>query len=216
MVSDADADSSPRTYAPHDWFPDGAPVVIRLMPEYSVEVPLFPQSDRTDALVPVELLAKLIRWQKEFRSELPLGERLAINRGKRPMGRLRRSHWKLLSRWLLKGRLTWSSIFGLCLGADHAPDHRVSGDCRPCNGTSVTGRIGHDGLVDEPDWPYEKFETAESQQYVSLTESMAREAAAAAGITSVRLLEGVITMERQRSRLNLFVRDGVVIKAAFF
>ena len=41
-------------------------VVIRMMPEYSVDVPLFPQSDFTDALVPEELLARLIRWQKEF------------------------------------------------------------------------------------------------------------------------------------------------------
>jgi hypothetical protein len=28
--------------------------------------PLFPQSDDTDALVPEDLLAKLIRWQSEF------------------------------------------------------------------------------------------------------------------------------------------------------
>jgi len=36
------------------------------MPEYSVEIPLFPQSDDTNALVPEHLLAQLIRWQSEF------------------------------------------------------------------------------------------------------------------------------------------------------
>jgi hypothetical protein len=66
MASDANAGSSSETYAPHDCFPDGVPVVIRLMPGYSVDVPLFPRSDFTDALVPGDLLAKLIRWQKEF------------------------------------------------------------------------------------------------------------------------------------------------------
>jgi hypothetical protein len=66
MVSGAESDDTPRTYAPHDWFRDRDPVVIRFMPEYGVDVPLFPQSDDTDALVPEDLLAKLMRWQSEF------------------------------------------------------------------------------------------------------------------------------------------------------
>jgi hypothetical protein len=65
MAGDPESDDI-QTYATHDWFPDGDPVVIRFMPEYSVEVPLFPQSDDTDALIPEDLLAKLIRWQSEF------------------------------------------------------------------------------------------------------------------------------------------------------
>jgi hypothetical protein len=40
MASDSESDNNPKTYAPHDWFPDGIPVVIRLMPEYGVDVPL--------------------------------------------------------------------------------------------------------------------------------------------------------------------------------
>jgi hypothetical protein len=66
VTEEARSNESPKTYAPHDWFPDGVPVVIRFQPEYGVEVPLFPQSDDTDALVPRDLLARLIRWQSEF------------------------------------------------------------------------------------------------------------------------------------------------------
>lgn len=36
---------------------------IRLAPDYGVEVPLWPQADETDALVPEVLLQKLIAWQ---------------------------------------------------------------------------------------------------------------------------------------------------------
>jgi hypothetical protein len=60
---------APIAYAQHDWFPDGQPVVLRLMPEYNVEVPLFPQSDYTDALVPKSLLAKLMKWQEDFETD---------------------------------------------------------------------------------------------------------------------------------------------------
>jgi hypothetical protein len=66
MANDSESDDRPKTYAPHDWFQDGDPVVIRFMPEYSADVPLFPRSDDTDALVPEDLLAKLMRWQSEF------------------------------------------------------------------------------------------------------------------------------------------------------
>jgi hypothetical protein len=36
------------------------------MPEYGVDVPLFPQSDFTVALVPEELMSKLMRWHEVF------------------------------------------------------------------------------------------------------------------------------------------------------
>jgi hypothetical protein len=68
MVNESESDDTPKTYPPHDWFADGDPVVIQLMPDYGADVPLFPQSDYTDALVPEDLLAKLIRWQSEFLS----------------------------------------------------------------------------------------------------------------------------------------------------
>lgn len=41
---------------------------IVLAPDYGVEVPLWPQSDETDALIPEGLLAKLIAWQGEWDS----------------------------------------------------------------------------------------------------------------------------------------------------
>jgi hypothetical protein len=66
MGNDSESDDTPKTYAPHDWFAEGQPVVIRFMPEYGVDVPLFPRSDFTDALVPEDLLAELMRWQSEF------------------------------------------------------------------------------------------------------------------------------------------------------
>jgi hypothetical protein len=46
----------------HDWFSDGQVVRLRLFPEWSVDVPVFPRSDDTDALIPEALLAKLIAW----------------------------------------------------------------------------------------------------------------------------------------------------------
>lgn len=45
--------------------PDGLPV-IRFAPDYSVDVPLFPQSDEVEALVPADLLARLVEWQHDF------------------------------------------------------------------------------------------------------------------------------------------------------
>lgn len=66
MGDDFPSDDKPKTYAPHDWFRDGQPVVLRFMPEYGTRVPLFPRSDFTDALVPEELMSKLIRWQEDF------------------------------------------------------------------------------------------------------------------------------------------------------
>ena len=41
---------------------------IRLAPDYGVEVPLWPQADETDALIPETLLARLIAWQAEWSS----------------------------------------------------------------------------------------------------------------------------------------------------
>ena len=56
----------------HDCFPEGEPIVLRLAPDYgveiSVEVPLWPSSDDTDALVPEPLLVKLKKWQRDFAS----------------------------------------------------------------------------------------------------------------------------------------------------
>jgi hypothetical protein len=34
-----------------------------MAPDYGVEVPLWPQADETDALIPEELLRKLTAWQ---------------------------------------------------------------------------------------------------------------------------------------------------------
>ena len=42
------------------------PMSIRLSPDYSAPSPLWPSSDATDALVPKELLARLIMWQRDF------------------------------------------------------------------------------------------------------------------------------------------------------
>ena len=47
----------------HDWFSDGQPIVLRLFPEWVVGlVPVFPQSDDTDALIPQGLSKRLIAW----------------------------------------------------------------------------------------------------------------------------------------------------------
>jgi hypothetical protein len=52
---------------PHDWFSDGQPIVLRLFPEYVMDlVPVFPQSDDTDALIPEDLLTRLISWNNYF------------------------------------------------------------------------------------------------------------------------------------------------------
>jgi hypothetical protein len=51
----------------HDWFADGQPIVLRLFPEWVVGlVPVFPQSDDTDALIPEGLLERLIAWNDYF------------------------------------------------------------------------------------------------------------------------------------------------------
>jgi hypothetical protein len=47
---------------------DDVPTSIRLSPDYSAPSPLWPSSDATDALVPKELLGRLIRWQRDFDS----------------------------------------------------------------------------------------------------------------------------------------------------
>ncbi len=53
---------------PHDFFPDGQVIRLRLSPDYTPSewVPLWPSSDCTDALVPSQLLHELIAWQEEF------------------------------------------------------------------------------------------------------------------------------------------------------
>jgi hypothetical protein len=56
----------PRVYVKHDWFSEGQPVVLRLYPEYSVKVPLFPLSPDTDSLLPEPLRTRLMAWQKDF------------------------------------------------------------------------------------------------------------------------------------------------------
>jgi hypothetical protein len=50
----------------HDFFIDGQPIRLRLSPDYSAPSPLWPSSDDTDALVPSELLERLVAWQKAF------------------------------------------------------------------------------------------------------------------------------------------------------
>jgi hypothetical protein len=42
------------------------PPTITLMPEYGVEVPLWPQEDETEALVSEALVARLMAWQELF------------------------------------------------------------------------------------------------------------------------------------------------------
>jgi hypothetical protein len=46
----------------------GSERTIRMAPDYGVEVPLWPQADETDALVPDDLLHKLISWQAYWES----------------------------------------------------------------------------------------------------------------------------------------------------
>ncbi len=41
---------------------------IRLSPDYSAPSPLWTSSDAADAMVPEELLARLVRWQQDFDS----------------------------------------------------------------------------------------------------------------------------------------------------
>jgi hypothetical protein len=39
---------------------------VRISPDYSAPSPLWPSADETDALVSVDLLARLIAWQEGF------------------------------------------------------------------------------------------------------------------------------------------------------
>ncbi len=51
----------------HDWFSDGEAIRLRLMPDYVSGISaLWPSSDSTDALVPPELLTRLVAWNDEF------------------------------------------------------------------------------------------------------------------------------------------------------
>jgi hypothetical protein len=43
-----------------------APARVKLMPEYGVDIPLWPRADSTDSLVPAELLRRLESWQTDF------------------------------------------------------------------------------------------------------------------------------------------------------
>lgn len=65
-----DEDSQPTDQAgsrpTHDFFPDWKPIVLRLMPDYGPEGPLWPSSDDTDALIPEPLLTRLKAWQDEL------------------------------------------------------------------------------------------------------------------------------------------------------
>ncbi len=45
------------------------PTTITLMPEYGVDVPLWPREDETDSLVSQGLMAKLMAWQDVFGSQ---------------------------------------------------------------------------------------------------------------------------------------------------
>jgi hypothetical protein len=47
--------------------------VLRLYPEYSVNVPLFPLSHDTDSLIPDPLRTRLMAWQKDFDSNFRWG-----------------------------------------------------------------------------------------------------------------------------------------------
>jgi hypothetical protein len=66
MSQDEGGGILPPTGVKRDWFRAGQPVVIRLYPEYSVSVSLFPQSDDTNALVSEPLLVRLRAWQEFF------------------------------------------------------------------------------------------------------------------------------------------------------
>jgi hypothetical protein len=57
---------TPEQYASLPRVPEEPPTVVTFMPEYGVDVPLWPLGDATDALVPSELLAKLVTWQAYF------------------------------------------------------------------------------------------------------------------------------------------------------
>ena len=58
----------------HECFPDDEPIVIRMAPDWGAEVPLWPQSDDTDRLIPAPLLARLVLWQEVFLNNYTLDE----------------------------------------------------------------------------------------------------------------------------------------------
>jgi hypothetical protein len=79
--------------------------------------------------------------------------------------------------------------------------------------------LGQNRIVQTQDWLGAKYETPETQAYVGLSPSDAREAAASAGVTMVRVIDGlndVITFDFRPYRLSLFMVDGTVSRAAFF
>jgi len=73
--------------------------------------------------------------------------------------------------------------------------------------------------VSSGEWPGAKYESPETQSYVGLSTAEARAAAARAGVSMVRVIDGpndVMTFDFRSYRLNLYVVDGVVTRAAFF
>jgi hypothetical protein len=46
--------------------PGPPPERVKLMPEHGVDVPLWPRTPDTDALIPPDLLERLARWQQVF------------------------------------------------------------------------------------------------------------------------------------------------------
>ena len=73
--------------------------------------------------------------------------------------------------------------------------------------------------MSQQDWIGGKRETPESMAYAGLGVSEARERAGRLGVRMVRVIDGphdTITFDFREYRLNLFVVDGVVSRAAFF
>jgi hypothetical protein len=79
--------------------------------------------------------------------------------------------------------------------------------------------LGQYRSVDTPDWLGAKYESQETQAYVGLSLSDARQAATKAGVKMVRVIErpnDPITFDFRPYRLNLVVTEGSVTRAAFF
>jgi hypothetical protein len=73
--------------------------------------------------------------------------------------------------------------------------------------------------VSQDDWIGSKRETPESMAYAGLEVAEARGRADGQGVKMVRVIDGpedTITFDFREYRLNLFVVDGVVSRAAFF
>jgi len=69
----------------------------------------------------------------------------------------------------------------------------------------------------QPEWSGADYETPDSQKYVGLSEEQAVQAAKDAGITQIRCLGSTsYTTELNSGRLDLLVKEGVVVKAGFF